>query len=303
MTDLILYRKFAALIAYQGHGTCGWQRQSGPARHGGPSIQGELEDALERLTGEKNSVVGSGRTDSGVNARGQVAHFRLSVSEKNLRWNPGKLRKGWNAHLPSWVRVIEIAEVPLEFHSQRSATQKQYSYYILQGPVALPDLALQTYYVPVALSCEAMQEALNPLIGSHDFKAFQASGGEQKSTVRTLFEAQVTRVALPFQNPCHVDSRSIGYSRYSMIRIRWVGSGFLKQMIRGLVGTLIPIGEGKLPESYLKAVVDSRERPGVGARVGTSSITTAPAQGLWLEWVKYDGFPELNELTSHPQVD
>ena len=291
------YRKFAALITYQGHRTCGWQRQSGPAEHGGPSIQAELEDALERLTGEKASVVGSGRTDAGVNARGQVAHFRLTATEKNTRWDAGKLRKGWNAQIQSrapWVRVIAIVEVPLEFHSQRSATQKQYSYYMLQGPVALPDLALHSHYVPTALSREAMQEALNPLLGSHDFKAFQASGGDQENTVRTLFEAEVSCVPLPFQSPG---------AHFSMIRIRLVGSGFLKQMVRGLVGTLIPIGEGKLEPRYLKEVVDSRERPGVGARAGTSSITTAPAQGLWLEWVKYDGFPELNQLTAPPQVD
>ena len=264
--------KYAALISYNGTRFCGWQTQRGPADHGEPSIQQTMQAALSEMTGEPVTLVASGRTDSGVHSMGQVAHFVLRQRE----WDTYILKRGMNSKLKPNIQVIDVQPVKIEFHAQRSAIRKQYSYYFQQGPCPLPHLDPFTWWLHRPLKLEAMQEAVGYLRGEHDFKAFQASGGKPgRSSVRTIFEAEASfePVSFPGQDMFQ------GTHRQGSIRIRLVGSGFLKQMVRGIAGTLHQIGEGRRPGSDIREIIESQDRSSVGM--------TAPARGLWLEKVWY----------------
>lgn len=269
--------KFALRLAYLGKNYCGWQRQS-PRTERAPelqSIQETIEKALSRMTDTPLNIVGSGRTDAGVHALGQVAHFRFESG----RFTPEIFKRGLNSLLPQDIRVMEAFHVPEEFHAQRSAVKKQYSYYFFQGPGPLPQFMETSWWIQRHLNLEAMREALSHLQGEHDFKSFQASGANPgKSTVRRLWEAEVERLPLPAFPGQDLNERG-----YSMVRVRLVGSGFLKQMVRGIAGTLLQIGENQRKASEMKVVLESLSREGVGP--------TAPAKGLTLERVWY--IPDL----------
>lgn len=264
-TDL---RKYALLLSYLGTRYCGWQRQSGdPRQEGALSIQGQLEGALQKMTGVARSVVGSGRTDSGVHASGQVAHF---VTEGRT-WTPEKFQMGLNSNLPSDIRVRAVHEVEMDFHAQRSASKKQYSYYFLQSTCDLPMYHATTWWIKRRLNLQAMSEALSELHGEHDFKAFQARGSKPGSTVRTLLETEVSEIPIEF--PLGLKGGA------SLIRLRVVGTGFLKQMVRSITGTVLQVGEGKRPPGDLGFILHEQRRDLLG--------TTAAARGLWLEKVWY----------------
>ena len=269
--------KFALKLAYLGKSYCGWQRQSqdpskAPAL---PSIQETLESALSKMMSTHVTVVGSGRTDSGVNALGQVVHF-ISPSD---RFTPDIFRKGLNSLLPEDIRVISVHAVADDFHAQRSAVKKQYSYYFLQGPAALPQWRDTSWWIQKSLNVEAMHEAVLMLKGERDFKSFQASGSPpMKSTVRNLLEAEVVRMPLP-----EVPGHDLNESGLSLVRVRLVGTGFLKQMVRGIAGTLLQIGENQRKASEMQVILASKSRDLVGP--------TAPAKGLTLERVWY--IPDL----------
>lgn len=258
--------KYAILVSYLGSGFCGWQRQKSDQLKDVPSIQGFIEDCLLRITQEKVSVVGSGRTDSGVHAVGQVAHFVL----RQKHWNPHVLEKGLNSLLRNTVQVLAIREVPLDFHAQRSAEKKQYSYYFQQGPCALPHLEPYSWWIRKTLDLNAMNQALEHLKGEHDFKPFQASGAKPGPTVRTVCEAQVSLEKIYF--PGHLQTTGL-------VRVRVVGTGFLKQMVRGIAGTLLQVGEGRRDSSCMREILEAQDRKQVGP--------TAPARALWLEKVWY----------------
>jgi len=259
--------KYAAVISYLGTDFCGWQKQKGFDK---PSIQKTIELALERMTGDVLSVVGSGRTDSGVHASGQVAHFILKQKE----WDPRILLRGLNGLLPRSIRVVSLCRVSLEFHAQRSAEKKQYSYYFQQGPCPLPHLEPLSWWIRKPLDLQAMSEALSALVGEHDFKPFQASGAKPGPTVRKILEADITWQPISF--PCV--SHSLG-----LVRVRIVGTGFLKQMVRGIAGTLLQVGEARRPPFCMKEILGSLNRSLVGP--------TAPARALWLEQVWYRQSP------------
>jgi len=258
--------KFALWITYDGTQTCGWQKQRGTAASGGPSVQEAIEKALHQISGESPSVVGSGRTDAGVHASGQVAHFCLREKD----WGVEKFRLALNSTLPPWVRIREVREVRIEFHAQRSALKKQYSYYILQSKAPIPHLAPYAWWVRRSLDRDRMGEAISYLKGKHDFAVFQASGAKPGPTDRTIFEADVTTVTPKFPD--------FG-PQLELIRIRVVGSGFLKQMVRAIAGTLIEIGQGKHDVSHFDLLIQSKDRSFLGA--------TAKPRGLWLERVWY----------------
>lgn len=170
---------------------------------------------------------------------------------------------------------MSVDRVVPEFHAQLSATHKQYSYYFQQGPCALPHLMDTTWWIQRTLDLEAMREALSVLVGEHDFKPFQASGApEGRSTVRSILEAEITREPMP-AFPGH-DLNDLGYS---VVRVRLVGTGFLKQMVRGIAGTLLQVGEGRRPASDMKVILETLDRVKVGP--------TAPSKGLTLERVWY----------------
>jgi tRNA pseudouridine38-40 synthase len=259
------------LISYLGGSFSGWQRQPGLT-----SVQETIEKAVAQLTGESTSVVGSGRTDAGVHALGQVAHFVL----RKKNWDPSIVQRGLNGILPKTIQIIEAQRVALEFHAQRSALKKQYSYYFQQGPTALPSLEPYSWWIRKSLDLAAMTEGLEILRGEHDFKAFQASGSKPGSTVRTILEAQV--IYEPSQNflPIH---------QVGMVRVRIVGTGFLKQMVRGIAGTLLQVGEGRRSPQCFQSILDSKDRGQVGP--------TAPPRALWLEQVWY---PDAFQLWQKP---
>lgn len=243
---------------------------------GEPSIQQTFEEALFKLTGEEIPVVGSGRTDSGVHALGQVVHFVL----KRKPWKPEVLLTGLNSHLPPSIRVLHSQEVPMDFHAQRSATHKQYSFYFQQGPCPLPHLHATSWWIKKRLDVERMSQSLAHLVGEHDFKPFQGRGAKPIPTVRKILEADVTRIGLPFPLATSDEREAL-----TLVRVRVVGTGFLKQMVRGIAGTLLEVGEHRREPDSMREILERQERDLVGA--------TAPGKGLWLERVWYAGFPDL----------
>ena len=269
----IPFIKYAFRVAYNGKNYCGWQRQSkgGPESPTLPAIQELLEDGLSRITDEKITVIGSGRTDAGVHSVGQVAHFRTT----NSKLSEDNLLRGLNTHLPHDIRIMKVYRVPDDFHAQRSAIKKQYSYFFQQGATPLPHLSDNTWWIYKKLNLSAMQDAIAYFRGEHDFKAFQAAdANELKSTVRTILEAEITLENLP-----HFPGGDLGEEGYSVIRLRLVGTGFLKQMVRGIAGTLLSVGEGRRKPEEMRDILLKKQRSLVG--------TTAPPKGLTLERVWY----------------
>ncbi len=269
--------KFALKLAYLGKQYCGWQRQNRVPEKSPllPSIQETIEAALSKMTDSPVTIVGSGRTDSGVNALGQIAHFVLPTE----RFTTGILRKGLNSLLPRDIRVIEVFRVADDFHAQRSAAKKQYSYFFQQGPTALPQWMETSWWIQKTLNVDAMNEAVLMLKGEHDFKSFQAAGSPpMKSTVREILEAEVVRLPMP-----EYPGQDLNESGFGLVRVRLVGTGFLKQMVRGIAGTLLQIGENQRKASEMQLVLHSKSRELVGP--------TAPAKGLTLERVWY--IPDL----------
>ena len=270
--------KFALRITYLGKNYCGFQKQkkdhaTAPIL---PSIQETLEQIVSKMLEVKTSIVPSGRTDAGVHAVGQVVHFRCD----NPKFTEEIFRRGLNSHLPEDIRVMKAYRVPDDFHAQRSATHKQYSYCFQQGPSPLPHLQDTTWWIYRKLDLKAMQMALDYLKGEHDFFAFQGKKAKElKSTVRTILEAELIQEPMP--SHLGMDLNELGYS---IIRIRLVGTGFLKQMVRGIAGTILQVGEGKRPPEDLKMILETKNRAKVGA--------TAPAKGLTLDRVWYK--PDLS---------
>ena len=243
---------YCLLVEYAGDGFAGWQVQA-PGAH---TVQGCLVDALERITGERTVVMGSGRTDAGVHAEAQVASFRL---ERPVE--PEKLQRGLNGVLPREVAVRGVREVEDAFDALRHAVGKRYRYRIWNHPVRSPLRAARFVHVPQPLDLAAMTQAAQALVGEHDFRAFQAAGSAAKTTVRRLERLEVS--ATPGGE----------------VEILAEGSGFLRYMVRNLVGTLLEVGQGRRSPASVAEVLASRDRRQAGP--------TAPALGLVLEAVDY----------------
>lgn len=261
--------RFALLISYDGTRYCGWQKQS-KTRSEKLSIQDVLEEALHTITGERLSFFGSGRTDAGVHANGQVAHLQLSLQKRN--WEAESIRRGLNSQLPKSVRILKAKAVEEEFHAQRGVYKKQYSYYFQQGPSPLPQLTKYSWWRQTQLDVSCMHQSVQSLVGRHDFKVFCASGSSAKTTVREIFQADVERVS---EGPFLPHG-------FELVRFRVTGSGFLKQMVRAIAGTLVEIGEHRRSNESFMELLASQDRRKIGK--------TAPAKGLWLEQVWYPGF-------------
>jgi tRNA pseudouridine38-40 synthase len=243
-------RNIKLLIEYDGSQYAGWQRQQNAV-----TIQEKIEKALLKLTGERLSIIGSGRTDSGVHARGQVANFITSS-----RIPPERFAYALNALLPRSIRIIGSEEVDEDFHAQFSAVGKKYKYSMIVSPhgTAIGHQYLHHIYVP--LDIRAMKEAAKHFIGTHDFAAFMAAGSPVKSTVRTIYDTD-----LVWDEP---------YLYFSV-----TGNGFLYNMVRIIVGTLIDVGKGKINQNSIPDILASRDRRRAGP--------TAPPNGLSLEEVYY----------------
>lgn len=243
-------RNIKLTIEYDGTGFAGWQRQRGQ-----PSIQAEVECAIEALTGQRVTVIGAGRTDAGVHALGQVASFRTTS-----RLEVPRIPAALNAHLPPTVTVLRAEEVSASFHARRSATGRTYRYVVLNRPAPSAILRHHAYHVASPLDPEAIAEASPALRGTHAFTAFRGIGSGESSTICTLRTAEITR-------------------KDDLVIFTFEADRFLRHMVRMIVGTLIRVGAGKLaPEAVgeLLAAEDNR-------RTGP----TAPAHGLFLVRVTY----------------
>lgn len=276
-------QRFAILISYRGTAFQGWQKQPGFK-----SIQQSIEDALFEMTGERVSVVASGRTDSGVHALGQVAHFTLSKK----KWSTFVIQKGLNSLLPRSIRILGSKKVDIDFHSQRSAIKKQYGYYIQIGPSILPHLNNYSWWLRRPLDLEKMNLALSALEGEHDFKAFQARGSNVKTTVRKIEKVELKTLPIEFPFFNSADEAGEQLKNFSLIKIEIIGNGFLKQMVRSIVGTAVKVGEGRFNSDIFSQLLQSLNREDVGP--------TADPSGLWLERVWYEN---LNFFDSSTQLD
>ena len=219
------------------------------------TVQSELELALKKLLQKKIKVTASGRTDSGVHAEAQVVHFK---TENKLALD--KILRGLNHYLPEDLAVTRIRQAPASFHAQYSAKRKTYEYRIFNSPVRSPLKRVRTFFVPYPLDLSKMKQAAQLLRGKHDFRAFEASGSRRKSAVRTIRKFDVIKIE-------------------NDITITIEANGFLYNMVRSLVGTLIEVGRNRMELSDLKAVLVSQNRSQIGP--------TAPAQGLILKQVSY----------------
>jgi tRNA pseudouridine38-40 synthase len=298
-------------IAYDGTAYAGWQVQRNE-----PTVQGALEAAIAQVTGQAVRVLASGRTDAGVHALGQVVGLR---TESALP--PEVLLRAINAVLPHDIAVLDAAEAPEGFHPIRDAVRKRYRYVIHDGPVR--DVFQRRYvwhYGRGRLDAEAMQRAAAPLVGRHDFRSFESSGAERQSSVRTIFELRVQRGRAGGHVGCvqRTDDAGVNsgcrgafhapyepmdgqgragepdflphaereeYEEYIVIEVE--ADGFLYNMVRTIVGTLVQVGCGRQPESW----------PGEVLRAGDRRVAgpTAPPQGLFLVKVEYGGREEKGE--------
>lgn len=243
------------VIEYDGTSYHGFQRQE--KAH---TIQAEMEKQIERLTGKKTTVCAAGRTDAGVHARGQVVAFDTTATIPAIRWTPAL-----NAFLPSDIRILESVEVSRDFHPQFQAVSKHYSYYLYReknGQVFYRNHALCT---TESLQLEAMREACHHIIGRYNFLAFCARG----STAKT-FERTVRQCCLAARGP--------------FLRLDIEADGFLYNMVRIVMGTLLQVGRGKIVATDIPEIIRSRDR----ARAGP----TVPPQGLYLASVKYPSGPD-----------
>jgi tRNA pseudouridine38-40 synthase len=243
-------RNLKITLAYDGARLVGWQRQAE-----GLSVQGLLEDALARFEGAPVTVHGAGRTDAGVHALGQVASVQLTCGH-----DASTLTRALNAQLPDDVRVLAVEDVSPEFHARFSARSKTYRYQIRHGTIADPFERAYVWHMPERLSVDAMQIGAGILIGTHDFAAFQSTGSPTRGSVRTVTQSTLT----------DVDGRMV----YEIS-----GDGFLRHMVRAIVGTLVEIGRGFREPESIAALVRGSARGDAGP--------TAPPQGLFLVRVDY----------------
>ena len=252
----LMSRNFKLILIYDGTDFCGWQVQ--PDRQ---TIQGELANAIARVTSERVLPQGSGRTDAGVHALGQVASVALKspIPAENLVF-------ALNNMLPPAIRVLSAEEVAGDFHARHSAKAKTYEYRLSRTPICSPFLARYVHHHPYPLNESAMQEAASFVIGEHDFTSFAAVDPE-----RGKDEAEADNVRTIY---------SSGWRREGDLFIYGVrGDGFLHHMVRNLVGTFLLVGKGSLRPESIPSILAARNRSEAGP--------TAPASGLFLVSVEY----------------
>jgi len=243
--------KFKLVIEYDGTAYHGWQRQA--TDH---SIQAEIEKVLAVMTRREVSLAASGRTDAGVHALGQVAHFACETTI-----TPEEFLKGLNSLLPADIVIRSCEAVAAEFHARYDARRKTYQYRILNRPVPSAVDHRFVWHLRQELDLDSMQAAAAHVAGQNDFKAFEGAGSPRSSTVRTIFRAEFFRED----------------QDYLIFEIE--GDGFLRYMVRNIVGTLVEVGRSRITPEDFKAILKSRDRELAGA--------TAPPQGLFLVSVGY----------------
>jgi tRNA pseudouridine38-40 synthase len=252
--------KILLIMEYDGRRYHGFQWQNGQ-----PSIQKEIEKAIERLTGERRRVMAASRTDAGVHALGQVVSFRTGSSLP-----VDTFISGLNHYLPDDIAVKAAYRIDDNFNVRRDALSREYSYYILNSPTRSPVRSAFSHLVANPLDIEAMNRAAQALIGEHDFASFASSNGiEPKSTVRRVLRAEIERDG-------------------EMVIFHMAANSFLTHQVRNTVGALIRVGLGKMSASQFRGILEAREPALAGP--------TAPAGGLYLNRVNYPHpWGELNE--------
>ena len=244
-------RNIMLTIEYDGTNYAGWQRQPEDL-----TVQEVIESSLGEITGEEVVIYGSGRTDSGVHALGQVANFNTES-----RITAEQFQKGLNSVLPKDISILKSQEVPEDFHAQFSAKGKVYIYKVLNRSYGSALLRNRVWQVPYPISIEVMNEAARALIGEHDFSAFAQAGIEVKSTVRTVISAEFRKAG------------------DDLLEFTIEADGFLKRMVRLIVGTLVQVGKKRLTATEFADILNSGSK--------NKFVLAAPAHGLYLKEVRY----------------
>lgn len=245
-------RNIKLVIEYDGKEFYGWQKQPDKL-----NIQGNIEKAIETITGEKVDLIASGRTDRGVHSLGQVANFKT-----NSDLPIDKFPIAINSNLKQSIRIKSAEEVDEKFHSRLTCKKKTYRYIINNSKYGTAIYRNLETYIPIKLDVEKMKEAVKYFEGEHDFKAFKASGTSSKSSVRTIYKAEVKK--MPEEK----------------IWIELTGNGFLYNMVRIISGTLVEVGLGKINPEEIREIIKSKKREKAGK--------TLPPQGLYLVSVEYE---------------
>jgi tRNA pseudouridine38-40 synthase len=252
-------RTLRVTIAYDGTDFAGWQRQATER-----TVQATIEDALVPIEGERVVITGAGRTDAGVHAAGQVASFSLKSAIDIIN-----LQRALNATLPDDIRIVRVEEVPAAFNARFDARRKTYHYSLWLGGVLPPQFRHYVWHIPQRLDMDAMNAAAGSLLGTHDFAAFQATGSDVQTTVRELVLSRIVNVS---------PSATIS-GEGELVRYEVTGNGFLRHMVRNIVGTLVEVGTGRWPAPCVADILASHDR--------TLAGPTAPASGLFLMRVDY----------------
>ncbi len=245
-------RRVKLAVAYDGTAYAGWQVQPGET-----TIQSVMEGALARILQEPVRLRAAGRTDAGVHAREQAVDFADS-GKRDME----TIVRGGNALLPGDIRILSAEEVTERFDARRHATEKEYRYFLHLSRVASPFLSRYAWHIESPVDIDALREALSPLVGEHDFTSFRGQGCTARTTVRTIFRAGVARHDAP-----------------DLYSVDIVGNGFLRHMVRNIVGTVVDAGKGKRSPERVAEILSARDRSAAGI--------TAPALGLFLWRVGY----------------
>ena len=242
---------FKITIEYDGTRYCGWQRQNND-----PTIQEEIEKALKTMTGLKISVIGSGRTDAGVHAYAQVANFKCDT-----QLCASDFTGGLNSLTADDIVITACEKIDDKFHARYSVKSKSYTYRILNRPNPAAISRQYAWHIRKDLDLASMRAAITHIIGKHDFRAFEGAGSPRSHTTRTIFSAELVKAA------------------DSYIAFEIEADGFLRFMVRNIVGTIVQVGLGKISPKDFKRIMDAKDRSQAGP--------TAPCHGLFLKQVNY----------------
>lgn len=242
--------RYALGIEYDGTNYCGWQRQNN-----GIGVQQRVEEALSKIANEPVEVICAGRTDTGVNATNQVVHFDTAQVRKEVAWTLGV-----NTHLPPDIAVSWVKQVPEEFHARFSATARQYRYIIYNSRLRSAILHNGLSFCHQPLDENLMHQAAQLLVGRHDFTSYRTVHCQSHSAIRTLYHIKVNR-----------------FNNYIVIEVK--GNAFLHHMVRNIAGSLMEVGQGDRPVSWIKDVLDAQNRCAAGM--------TAASAGLYFVDVDY----------------
>lgn len=263
-------RTLKLVIAYDGTNYAGWQRQTN-----GIGIQQVLEDEIDAIVGSHNPLNAAGRTDAGVHAAAQVASITIDhpiPTDELLRALNARLKAGD-------IRIRSIDEMPDRWDARIYAKGKTYRYAIWNGAQPSPFLRHVVWHVPQLLDIDRMQRATAAIVGEHDFVAFQGSGSDVKTTIRRILSADIVEMNMHTDQPLALSPLEGAPGGGRLLRFEISGTGFLRHMVRTIVGTLVDVGRGNMEVDDMRATIESKDRSRTGQ--------TAPAQGLMLWNVSY----------------